>query len=97
LQQGEHSEENVREIKIVESLICYLCLQHPPQKRSSPNIIMQPGVDIPLNAVSTTPTVTRDAASESESDNGELPHKLVKSQLKSVIILPATTTPTHIR
>lgn len=47
----------------------------------------QPGIDIPLNATSTTPTVTRDAGSESESDNGELPHKLVKSQLKSVIIL----------
>jgi hypothetical protein len=38
----------------------------------------------PLIAMSTTPAVTQDADSDSESDEGELPHKLVKSQLESV-------------
>jgi len=90
LQQGEHSEESVRESEIAESLISYSYLQHPPRSFSSPSINMhspQAGIDTPLNAISTTPTVTRDAGSDSESDNGELPHKLVKSQLKSVITL----------
>jgi hypothetical protein len=32
--------------------------------------------------------VTRDAGAESESENEELPHKLVKSQLESVITSP---------
>jgi hypothetical protein len=45
-----------------------------------------PGVsDSPLTTMSTTYETYRDASSENESDEEELPHKLVRSQLESVM------------
>jgi hypothetical protein len=88
LQHFKHTDESYEERRIPISTSVAISLSSNGLSYFAKRQLRQSQSSVssyPPNAMSTKNTAARNASSETESDEGELPHKLVRSQLESVV------------